>query len=137
MQRRERKSLEPVIHYGLIASGNRVIKDAEERDRISQDAEGALCVEMEAAGLMNDFRCIVVRGISDYADSHKNDVWHPYAAAAAAGLTKEVLTYIQSVSGISDPYSTFHGGKQMLMMDYSTEEFHKCDHRTLLLPGME
>jgi nucleoside phosphorylase len=53
---------------------------------------------MEAAGLMNDFRCIVIRGISDYADSHKNDIWHPYAAAAAAGLAKELLSYLE-VSG--------------------------------------
>ena len=41
----------------------------------SDNEFGALCVEMEAAGLMNDFPCIVIRGVCDYADSHKNDIW--------------------------------------------------------------
>ena len=30
---------------------------------------------MEAAGLMDSFPCIVIRGIYDYADSHKNKMW--------------------------------------------------------------
>lgn len=99
--RTPRSTDEPVIFYGLIASGNRVEKNAEVRDKISQDAGGALCFEMEAAGLMNDSRCIVIRGISDYADSHKNDDWHAYGAAAAAGCAKELLTYIDPVVGKS------------------------------------
>lgn len=89
----------PKIFYGLIASGNRVEKNAELRDQIAQDAGGALCFEMEAAGLMNDFRCIVIRGIADYADSHKNDEWHQHAAATAAGCAKELLTYMDPESG--------------------------------------
>ncbi|KAG9559655.1 purine and uridine phosphorylase, partial [Aureobasidium melanogenum] len=65
----------PVVHYGTIASGDRVVKDAIERDKISQSLGGILCFEMEAAALMNNFRCLVIRGISDYSDSHKNDGW--------------------------------------------------------------
>ena len=53
-----------------------------------------LCVEMEAAGLMSDFPCLVIRGICDYADSHKNKQWQPYAAAVAAGYMKELLMTI-------------------------------------------
>ena len=94
---------EPVVFYGLIASGNRVMKDARERDIISKDSGGALCFEMEAAGLMNDFRCIVIRGISDYSDSHKNDEWHAYAAAVAAGLAKEILSYMDLIDGTLAP----------------------------------
>jgi nucleoside phosphorylase len=90
---------EPVVFYGLIASGNQVMKDAAERDKISRDSGGAICFEMEAAGLMNDFRCIVIRGISDYSDSHKNDDWHPYAAAVAAALAKEILLYMDAIDG--------------------------------------
>jgi hypothetical protein len=30
-----------------------------------------LCFDMEAAGLMDSFPCLVVRGICDYADSQK------------------------------------------------------------------
>ncbi|KAK0731923.1 nucleoside phosphorylase domain-containing protein [Lasiosphaeris hirsuta] len=84
----------PRVFYGLIASGNRVMKNATERDRISGNLGGAICFEMEAAGLMNNFECIVIRGIADYSDSHKNDAWHPCAAAAAASLAKELLSNI-------------------------------------------
>ena len=83
------------IHYGTIASANTLMKDALERDRICQDlGGGVLCFEMEAAGLMNDFPCLVIRGICDYADSHKNDKWQPYAAATAAAYAKEILSVI-------------------------------------------
>jgi nucleoside phosphorylase len=83
-----------VIHYGTIASGNRVIKNAAKRNEISADLDGVLCFEMEAAGLMNSFPCLVIRGICDYADSHKNKRWQPYAAGAAAAYAKEVLSVI-------------------------------------------
>lgn len=83
------------VHYGTIASGNQVIKDAQRIDKIVKDLGGqVLCFEMEAAGLMNDFPCLVVRGISDYCDSHKNDGWQRYAAANAAAYTKELLLQI-------------------------------------------
>ncbi|KAL4945260.1 hypothetical protein BDV06DRAFT_45292 [Aspergillus oleicola] len=85
----------PEVFYGLIASGNRVIKDGLKRDILAQEAGGAICFEMEAAGLMNDFQCIVIRGIADHCDSHKNDDWHGYAAAAAAAVAKETLMYIK------------------------------------------
>lgn len=58
---------------------------------------GILCFEMEAAGL-DDFQFLAIRGISDYADSHKNDDWHAYAAAAAAAYAKELLTVITSTA---------------------------------------
>ncbi|USP73610.1 purine and uridine phosphorylase [Curvularia clavata] len=85
---------EVVIHYGTIASGNQVIKSAAERDSISAKLDGVLCFEMEAAGLLNSFPCLVIRGISDYADSHKNNQWQAYAAATAAAYGKEVLSVI-------------------------------------------
>ncbi|KAJ6003150.1 hypothetical protein N7451_005697 [Penicillium sp. IBT 35674x] len=80
----------PVIHYGLIGSANQVMKDSRRRDQLVRDL-GVSCVDMEAAGLMNDFPCLVIRGISDYADSHKNEEWHGYAAAVAAAYAKELL----------------------------------------------
>lgn len=84
---------EPVIHYGLIASANQVVKDGRRRDQLAQDL-GVYCVEMEAAGLMNDFPCVVIRGICDYADSHKNKKWQGYAAAVAAAYAKELLLVV-------------------------------------------
>lgn len=99
INRRERNTKNTTIriHYGTIASGNQVIKDARTRDRIVKDLGGqVLCFEMEAAGLMNDFPCLVIRGISDYCDSHKNDGWQRYAAASAAAYTRELLLSIPS-----------------------------------------
>jgi nucleoside phosphorylase len=84
---------DPVIHYGLIASGNQVIKHGGTRDKLGQEL-GILCFEMEAAGLMDNFPCLVIRGICDYADSHKNKQWQKYAAATAAAYAKELLSVI-------------------------------------------
>ena len=55
---------------------------------------GVICFEMEAAGLIDIFPCLVVRGICDYSDSHKNKKWQPYAAMTAACYAKEFLTEI-------------------------------------------
>ncbi|KAL2368978.1 hypothetical protein RJ035_004831 [Blastomyces gilchristii] len=94
IERAERGSEEVVIHYGTIASGNQVMKDGGTRDRISAELGGVLCFEMEAAGLAITFPCAVIRGICDYADSHENKSWQPYAAATAAAATKELLLII-------------------------------------------
>ena len=83
----------PRIFYGLIGSGDRVITDAIERNML-QESANILCFEMEAAGLMDHFPCIVIRGISDYADAHKRDNWQKYAAAVAAAYAKELLSNV-------------------------------------------
>lgn len=81
---------DPAIHYGLIASADKLMKDAVVRDTLAKEHD-VLCFEMEAAGLMNDFPCVVIRGICDYSDTHKNDQWQGYAAATAAAYAKELL----------------------------------------------
>jgi nucleoside phosphorylase len=93
----------PAIHYGLIASADRLMKDAEIRDGLAA-SEKVLCFEMEAAGLMNHFRCLVIRGICDYSDTHKSDAWQGYAAATAAAYAKELVTLIppRAIHGIAD-----------------------------------
>ncbi|CAI7602463.1 unnamed protein product [Penicillium palitans] len=83
----------PAIHYGLIASGNQLMKDAMIRDRLAAEKD-VLCFEMEAAGLMNTFPCLVVRGICDYSDSHKNKEWQGYAAMVATAYAKDLLYQI-------------------------------------------
>ncbi|KAG7149769.1 hypothetical protein HYQ46_001313 [Verticillium longisporum] len=82
------------IHHGLIASGDSVLKSAALRREAMHSLSDVLCFEMEAAGLMGEFPCVVIRGIADYADSHKNDEWHHFTAAAAAACTKELLSYL-------------------------------------------
>jgi nucleoside phosphorylase len=71
VRRVARASHDPAIHYGLIASANRVVKDGRIRDILAQEL-GIICFEMEAAGLMDNFPCLVIRGICNYADSHKH-----------------------------------------------------------------
>lgn len=88
-----RSSDDPVIHYGLIASGNAVMRSARCRDEL-RDGWGVSCFEMEAAGLMDVFPCIVIRGICDYSDDHKNKLWQPYSAVVAAAYAKDLLRVI-------------------------------------------
>lgn len=83
----------PMVHYGIIASANTLIKDATVRDELAKE-KGVLCFEMESAGLINHFPCLVIRGICDYADTHKNDDWHGYAAMTAAAYAKDLLRQI-------------------------------------------
>lgn len=83
----------PAIHYGLIASVNQIIRNATMRDEVAAQKD-ILCIEMKAAGMMNHFPCLVIRGVSDYADSHKNKDWQWYAAMVSAAYTKDILHQI-------------------------------------------
>ena len=80
----------PVVHYGLIASANQMVKDAFIHNKLAAE-KNVLCFEMKAAGLMNHFPCLVICSICDYADSHKNKEWQGYAAIAAVAYTKDLL----------------------------------------------
>ena len=99
IHREPRETSVPKLHTGLIASGSSVLKDAMTRDQMASAWQNKynvslLCVEMEAAGLMNEFSCLVIRGISDYCDAYKRDIWKGYAALAAAACAKELLCKI-------------------------------------------
>jgi hypothetical protein len=89
----EEDDLFVVVHRGTIATGEKVIKDAKERDDLAK-SESVLCFETEAAGALNDFPCMVIRGISDYCDSHKNDDWQGYAAAVAAAYARQLFFHM-------------------------------------------
>ncbi|KAF3929700.1 hypothetical protein AA313_de0205810 [Arthrobotrys entomopaga] len=91
--RKPRGNQYPYVHYGIIASGDKVMKHAATRDRIGNET-GAICFEMEAAGLIHSLPCLVVRGICDYSDSHKSKEWQPYAALTAAALAKKLLDHV-------------------------------------------
>ena len=96
IQRRPRPTNIPVIHYGLIGSANQVMRHGVTREKLRQERD-IICLEMEAAGLMDNFPCLVIRGICDYSDTHKNKNWQPYAAATAAAYAKELLGVISPV----------------------------------------
>ena len=91
----------PLIHYGTIGSGNLLVVGSKERTYLYEEL-GTVCFEMEAAALM-DYRCLVIRGISDYSDSHKNKAWQPYAAATAAAYAQELIMQLPApVHGVND-----------------------------------
>ena len=77
----------PSVHFGDIASSNQLQISAVERNRVQQEHH-VICFEMEAAGVMDEYPCVVIRGICDYADSHKNKGWQNYAAATAAAYAR-------------------------------------------------
>ena len=95
IQRLPRESQDVVIHYGLIGSANHIMSHGSTRESLRKQ-HNILCFEMEAGGLMNNYPRIVIRGISDYSDTHKNRRWQPYAAATAAACAKELLDVVPS-----------------------------------------
>ncbi|KAK4166950.1 hypothetical protein QBC43DRAFT_312675 [Cladorrhinum sp. PSN259] len=135
LERPARQNSLVTVHHGLVASGNQVIRDAATRDKISSDLGGILCFEMEAAGLMNSFPCLVIRGICDYSDSHKNKAWQPYAAATAAAYAKELLLSIaapvtsdrhQRDGAIANPLSALPSIDQEL--EKAVDQFKSSSH---------
>ncbi|CAI6098229.1 unnamed protein product [Clonostachys chloroleuca] len=94
--RQTRQAQGPITHYGLIASCNHLMLQGAKRDRLSQ-AHGILCFETEANGARHTPQYLVIRGICDYADSHRSQLWHAYAAVTAAAYAKEVLSFVPTV----------------------------------------
>ncbi len=89
-------------HQGRVASGDRFIRDQEDKDRIV-GAFGAKCCEMEGAAIaqacyLNDVPYLIIRAISDKADgSAKVDypVFEKQAAQDCANLTLHMLAAMQ------------------------------------------
>ncbi|KAL6859274.1 purine and uridine phosphorylase [Trichoderma novae-zelandiae] len=89
-QSSQEEAQEPAIHIGAVASGDTVLKSGEDRDMIAKK-EGVIAFEMEGAGIWEEIPCIIVKGVCDYADSHKNKRWQDFAAATAAAAAKALL----------------------------------------------
>lgn len=84
----------PPFIMGSLHPQTSLCKDPLFRDELRK-SEKVLCFEKEAAGLMDRFPCIAIRGISDYADTHKCKKWQPYASVTAAAYAKDLLAVIQ------------------------------------------
>lgn len=82
----------PLIHFGAVASADTVMKSGEHRDALAQ-VRKVIGFEMEGAGVWDNLTCLVIKGVSDYADSHKSKSWQNYAAATAASCVKAFLTF--------------------------------------------
>ncbi|KAF5003959.1 hypothetical protein FDECE_9548 [Fusarium decemcellulare] len=115
------------VHYGIIGTANSLMKSVDERDQFAEDLK-ILCFEMEAGGLMNTFPCIVVRGICDYSDSHKNDAWHKYAALVAAAYARELLHVLKPTRVNSVPPWGDKLDKILVEIQERTTEISKKTH---------
>ncbi|EHA21352.1 hypothetical protein ASPNIDRAFT_191617, partial [Aspergillus niger ATCC 1015] len=89
IERSKRPSTEPIVHYGV---------------RLARQ-EQLLCFEMEAAGMVNEIPSLVIRGICDYSDTHKNKHWQGYAAAAAAAYAKDFLSVLPPYAYIENRFT--------------------------------
>ncbi|WYZ42121.1 hypothetical protein EsH8_V_001016 [Colletotrichum jinshuiense] len=92
----------PQIFIGRVASGNMVMKSGKHRDRVAAE-HNVIAFEMEGAGAWDEVPCIVVKGVCDYADSHKNKNWQDFAAATAASVAKAVLERYAVSDGSGTP----------------------------------
>jgi adenosylhomocysteine nucleosidase len=92
------------VLHGLIGSGEAVVADAgsEIRTYLSTYNDKVLAVDMEAGGLSqfcyetSASGWVVIRGISDHADSTKDDHHHAAAASNAAYALRYLLPYLRS-----------------------------------------
>jgi nucleoside phosphorylase len=80
------------IYIGPVASADTVMKSGQHRDEIAR-REKVLGFEMEGAGVWDNVPCVIIKGVCDYADSHKNKLWQAYAAATGASVAKAFLEY--------------------------------------------
>ncbi|KAH8807767.1 nucleoside phosphorylase domain-containing protein [Xylogone sp. PMI_703] len=99
-----KEAQKPSIHFGRIASSDAVLKSGQHRDEIVA-RENVIAFEMESAGLWDYLPTVVIKGVCDYADSHKNKAWQGYAAATAAACMKAFLEEWRSTN-ISSEEST-------------------------------
>ncbi|KAF5667836.1 pfs domain-containing protein [Fusarium denticulatum] len=89
-KRQREAALYPAVHFGKFGSGDKVMKSGEDRDSIAR-SEGIIAFEMEGAGAWDTLPCVIIKGICDYSDSHKDKRWQAYAASTAAACAKAFL----------------------------------------------
>ncbi|KAL7821795.1 nucleoside phosphorylase domain-containing protein [Trichoderma gracile] len=110
----------PEIYIGRVASADTVMKSGVHRDQIAKQ-HNIVAFEMEGAGLWDEAPCIVVKGICDYADSHKDKSWQPFAAATAAAVVKAMLERYTITDDAEIPLPRTDPGKQGRLLQANVE----------------
>ncbi|WP_224655019.1 5'-methylthioadenosine/S-adenosylhomocysteine nucleosidase [Mesorhizobium sp. CO1-1-2] len=85
----------PIVHSGGIAASDTLQKNPVQRDEL-RDRFKVRAVEMEASGIQHASWAqgkdvFVIRGICDYCDDHKSDVWQQYASLVAAAYARSLI----------------------------------------------
>ncbi|KAJ5533797.1 zinc finger protein [Penicillium freii] len=102
------------IYFGTIGTADTVMKSALHRDQLAA-SERIIAFEMEGAGVWDKFNCLIIKGVCDYADSHKNKNWQSYAAAVAAAAAKEVLGQYVSHDRPESSHARFQSSPQEVL----------------------
>jgi nucleoside phosphorylase len=94
----QRVAGQPRVFLGIIGSSDRLQRNPVLRDELRRQ-HGVKAIEMEGAGVADaawqfERGYLVIRGICDYCDSHKNDVWQEYTAAVAAAYVRGLLASV-------------------------------------------
>lgn len=86
------------VHYGVVASGEKVISDSKTIKELRIEWDDLMGVEMEGFGTVfavfeNDpnIEMLMVKGICDWADPNKNNMWQDYAASISAAYVVNFL----------------------------------------------
>ncbi len=88
----------PQCHFGPVATGDKVVAANDVLEQYRSDWPKLIGVEMEAGGMASAaFQSarqpgfLMIRGVSDLADEHKDDSWRHYACHAAAAFALTLL----------------------------------------------
>jgi nucleoside phosphorylase len=81
------------VWYGPLGSGKQLLNDPLQRNEL-RDKSGIIGLDSAAMGVMKHIPVVIIRGVCDYGDGHKNTMWQPYAVAMAAAYAKAVLSEI-------------------------------------------
>tara|TARA_R110002167_G_scaffold22388_2_gene80263 strand:- start:6828 stop:8372 length:1545 start_codon:yes stop_codon:yes gene_type:complete len=107
----ERRSGYPRVFHGPIGAANIVLADPVKRNML-RDIHGVKAIEMESSGIADScwvagIGYLVIRGICDYCNHTKNNVWHFYSALVAAAYCKTVIENLHSFA-LSDRHPGPH-----------------------------
>jgi nucleoside phosphorylase len=91
-RRRQNQKHQPMVHLGLITSGDSVLKSTAHRDQIAKN-ENVVTFKMEGAGAWDALPCVIIKGVCNYTNSHKNKVWQKYTATTAAACARALIQY--------------------------------------------
>lgn len=80
----------PAIFFGIFGSGDMVMRSGEDRDILAH-REKVIAFEMEGAGIWEEVPSLIIKGVFDYGDSHKNKRWQAFASATAACTARAVI----------------------------------------------
>ncbi|RYZ86158.1 MAG: hypothetical protein EOP06_15015, partial [Proteobacteria bacterium] len=95
---RLRRQGPPKKHFGVVATGEKIVRAPGFVKDLSKSWPKLIGIEMEGYGVSAAVHeagfssgTLLIKGISDWADEHKNDKWRYYACDAAASFAFELV----------------------------------------------